>query len=60
MMLLIYVPWSRLNTVAMIIIAGGAIIFGAGLLLSIYRDRLLSLPDRLHRHEGVFGVLNWR
>jgi hypothetical protein len=60
MMLLIYVPWSRLNTVAIIIIAGGAIIFGAGLVLSIYRDRLRSLPDRLHRHEGLFRVLNWR
>ncbi len=60
MLLLIYVPWSRLNAVAIIIIAGGAIIFGAGLVLSIYRDRLLSLPERLQRHEGVFRVLNWR
>jgi hypothetical protein len=60
MMLLVYVPWARLNTVAIIIIAGGAIIFGAGLVLSIYRDRLRSLPARIQRHEGIFAILSWR
>ncbi len=39
---------------------GGAGIFAAGILLSVYRDRLLALPHRIREHEGVFGVLAWR
>jgi hypothetical protein len=39
---------------------GGAVIFGAGVLLSIYRDRLLALPEQVRRREGVFRVLSWR
>jgi hypothetical protein len=58
--LLIYVPWSRLNAVAIFITVGGGTLFGVGLLLSVYRDRLLTLPDRMKRREGVFRVLTWR
>jgi hypothetical protein len=58
--LLVYVPWSRLNAVAIVITAGGGTIFGLGLILSVYRDRLLTLPDRVKRREGLFRVLNWR
>lgn len=58
--LLIYVPWSRLNAVAVLILAGGGTLFLVGLLLSVYRDRLLTLPDRIRRREGLFRVLNWR
>ena len=39
---------------------GGGLIFGTGVLLSIYRDRLLTLPDLVKRREGVFRVLSWR
>ena len=58
--LLVYVPWSRLNAVAIVITAGGGTIFSLGLILSVYRDRLLTLPDRVKRREGLFRVLNWR
>lgn len=58
--LLIYIPWSRLNAVAIFITVGGGTLFGLGLLLSVYRDRLLTLPDRVKRREGVFRVLAWR
>jgi hypothetical protein len=58
--LLIFVPWSRLNAVAVFITAGGGTLFLVGLLLSLYRDRLLALPDRIRRREGVFRVLGWR
>jgi hypothetical protein len=60
MTLLIFVPWSRLNAVAVFITAGGGTLFTAGLLLSVYRDRLLALPDKIQRREGLFRVLNWR
>jgi hypothetical protein len=59
-MLLVYVPWAELNTIAIIISVCGALLFSTGLLLSVYRDRLMTLPDRIQRHEGVFRVLDWR
>ena len=40
--------------------AGGAILFAAGLALSVYRERLLELPGKLTRREGLFTVLTWR
>ena len=58
--LLIFVPWGRLNAVAIALTAGGGTIFALGLLLSVYRDRLLSLPERVRRREGLFRVLGWR
>lgn len=39
---------------------GGALIFGMGLLLSIFRERLLKLPDQIAKREGMFKVLQWR
>jgi len=58
--LLVYVPWSRLNAVAVFIAVSGGILFGVGVFLSIYRDRLLALPDRIKHREGIFRVLSWR
>ena len=46
--------------IAIFLAAGGAVIFLTGLLLSIYRDRLLALPEKMKRREGVFRVLGWR
>jgi hypothetical protein len=60
MTLLIYVPWSRLNAVAIFITVGGGTLFGVGLLLSVYRDRLLTLPERIKQRRGLFRVLSWR
>jgi hypothetical protein len=39
---------------------GGGLLFGAGLFLSMYRDRLLLLPEKIKRREGIFKVLSWR
>jgi hypothetical protein len=39
---------------------GGALLFGTGIALSIYRDKLLTLPDRIKRREGVFTFFDWR
>ena len=40
--------------------AGGATLFGTGLFLSMYRDRLLALPDKIKRREGIFRIFDWR
>jgi hypothetical protein len=50
----------EIKTAAVLLTIGGCVIFGTGLLLSIYRDRLLMLPDKIKRREGVFRVLSWR
>jgi hypothetical protein len=60
--LLIYLPWSAwvANRAAVLLMAGGGAVFAVGLLLSVFRDRLLALPERVKRREGVFRVLSWR
>ena len=58
--LALFVPWGRLSTVALAITIGGGMIFGSGLVLAIFRDRLLTLPTRIKRREGIFRVLAWR
>ena len=58
--LLLFVPWGSLNTVATLITVGGGTIFGTGLVLAFFRDRLLALPERIKNREGIFKVLNWR
>jgi len=40
-------------------IAGG-VVFLLGVLLSIYRERLLTLPEQISHREGVFRILGWR
>jgi hypothetical protein len=59
-LLLLFVPWKQINAVALTITVGGGAIFATGLLLSLYRDRLMSLPDRIKRREGIYRVLSWR
>jgi hypothetical protein len=39
---------------------GGGLLFAAGVALSVYRERLLALPDKIKAREGVFRVLSWR
>lgn len=40
--------------------ASGALLFGTGLVLSLYKDRLRTLPERIKRREGIFRVFGWR
>jgi hypothetical protein len=56
----IYLPWKQLGLPAVFLMVGGGAVFGTGLLLSVYRDRLLALPDKIKRREGFFRVLGWR
>lgn len=47
-------------TMGAILTGVGVGLFLVGLLLSIYRDYLLSLPDKIQRREGLFQILTWR
>ena len=39
---------------------GGGLIFLTGVILSIYRDRLLALPSKIANREGIFQIIDWR
>lgn len=39
---------------------GGILLFATGVVLSIYRDRLLALPEKIARREGIFRIIDWR
>ena len=39
---------------------GGAIVFAIGIVLSIYRDKLLEIPEQVANRQGIFRILNWR
>lgn len=56
---MIHLP-EKLQTTAIYMMAGGGLFFGLAVLLSIYRDRLLAMPERMQNGEGVFRVLKWR
>src|SRR5207248_2650401 len=51
---------ENLSTAALLLAIGGGAVFTLGLVLSIYRDRLLTLPEKIKRREGIFRVLSWR
>jgi hypothetical protein len=58
--LLIFINWKAVQTAALVMTIGGGTLFGTGLLLSVYRDRLLALPQKIKRRQGIFQVLSWR
>ncbi|HEY7087119.1 MAG TPA: hypothetical protein VH518_03460 [Tepidisphaeraceae bacterium] len=60
MMLLASATWEAQLAVGVYLSVGGGLIFLVGLLLAIYRERLLQIPGRIQRREGVFRVLAWR
>jgi hypothetical protein len=51
---------EQLQSTAIMMMIGGGVFFGTAVLLSIYRDRLLAIPQRVQAGDGVFRVLKWR
>ncbi|EAQ80157.1 hypothetical protein [Blastopirellula marina] len=51
---------GMLQSVAVYMMIGGGTFFAVALMLSLYRDTLLALPQRARQREGLFQVLNWR
>lgn len=56
----ILIEWRELNVVAILITVGGGLLFAVGLLLSVYRERLLALPEKIKNRQGIFKVMTWR
>ena len=59
-LLLVFAGMRAQLALGVYLAAGGALIFAVGLLLSIYREKLLALPQRIRDKAGVFQVLAWR
>lgn len=51
---------EQVQTAAILIAVVGGLIFGIGIVLAVWRDRLLTLPIRVRNREGIYRVLNWR
>jgi hypothetical protein len=62
--LVLLVPWARaqerVGVVAVVLAVSGGAIFVLGLVLSVFREALLKMPERVRNREGVFKVLTWR
>jgi hypothetical protein len=58
--LLAFAGWKAQLAVGVYLAMGGALVFFSGLVLAIYREQLLLLPQKIQRREGVFKVLAWR
>lgn len=59
LVLLIRLP-EQLQNVSVIMMLGGGLFFATAILLSLYRDRLIGLPEKISEGHGVFRVLKWR
>jgi hypothetical protein len=59
-MLLVFVGVEAQLAVGVYLTLGGVALFGLGLFLSMHRERLLALPQRIKEREGLFRVLAWR
>jgi len=55
------IQWpGQLKSVSLVMMVGGGLFFVIALVLSIYRDRLLSIPSDIREGNGMFKVLRWR
>jgi len=51
---------EQMMGVAVFMTIAGAAVFGIGIALSMYREKLLELPDKISNREGLFRVISWR
>jgi hypothetical protein len=51
---------ENLEGAALWMIFGGGAVFVIGLVLSLWRDWLLALPEKIKRRQGIFRLLSWR
>ena len=51
---------DQLQSISVMMMIGGGLFFATALLMSIYRDRIVSLPQRIREGEGVYRIMKWR
>ncbi|MBN2023396.1 MAG: hypothetical protein JW809_11465 [Pirellulales bacterium] len=60
LMVLVALGWRQQVAVGVYLAIGGGILFALGVGLSVYREKLLRLPEQIAKREGMFQILNWR
>jgi hypothetical protein len=50
--------WRSQVATGVYLAVGGGLVFACGIALSVFRERLLSLPDQIAHRKGVFSMLN--
>ncbi|QEG20501.1 hypothetical protein [Mariniblastus fucicola] len=56
---LVRIP-DQLQNASVAMMVGGGVFLASAILMSIYRDRLIALPNKMRAGDGVFQVLKWR
>ena len=60
LLVLVSLGWQQQWAIGVNLAIGGGLVFACGIALSIYREKLLEIPERLAQREGVFKIINWR
>jgi hypothetical protein len=60
MIIVVSLGWRQQVAVGVYLAIGGLLVFASGIALSVYREKLLALPDQFARREGLFRVMTWR
>lgn len=60
LMMIASLHWRQQHTIGVTLAVLGGCVFGCGILLSIYRQKILELPEQMAKHEGLFCLLDWR
>jgi hypothetical protein len=58
--LLISIAYIPQIAIGVYLALGGGLLFSSALLLSVYRERIIRIPERYAKREGIFKVLLWR
>ena len=58
--IIVDLAYSPQVAVGIYLAVGGLVLFLIGVALSMFRERLLELPEQLARREGVFKIIGWR
>jgi hypothetical protein len=52
--------WRAQVATGVYLAVGGGLVFASGIVLSVFREKLLSLLDQIAHRKGIFSMLNWR
>jgi hypothetical protein len=58
--LIVSLGWQPQLAIGVYLAIGGGLLFACGIALSIYRDKILEIPEKIANREGIFKIISWR
>jgi len=58
--LIVSLGWQPQLAIGVYLAIGGGLLFACGIALSVYRDKLLAIPAKIAKKEGIFRIIGWR